>query len=341
MRAGERSVRAERVALEAFGVLVEVEMAAVLQAEVRAAGEHQREVGIAVAVAVAHAAAEEGHRGAEKRLATEVLGLRQPGEEVAELLDGEGVVVGELFHVARIAAVVAELVARLGDADFGNGKGVSLAAQAEGGHACHIRLEGEHHEVIDGAEIIARLGGGNVAVGALAVGVGDGGQRRVEPRIGPPRADLRLAHRGEVLLHPAFVLRPQAFFELAHFVEVGVEDAALATQVPPLDRLAPFRLFKHRREDLTATTHRRQPHAIRRPGERSPREGDIHRGVTGVRGRDLCHLLVHGDGVAVRWAELPAGQPDGDAVVVVAEGSRVMQPADGSDDLAVLLQRLE
>ena len=245
MCAGERSVRAERVALEAFGVLVEVEMTSMLQAQVRAAGEHQREVGISVTVAVAHAAAEEGHRRAYKRLATEILGLGEPSQEVAELLDGEGVVFGKLFHVARIAAVVAELMARLGDADFGDGEGVSLAAQTEGGHTGHVGLEGQHHKVIDGAEIIACHGGGNVAVGAIAVRVGDVGQRRVEPRIGPACADLCLTHRGKVLFHAPFVRRPQVFIELAHFVEVGVEHAPLATQVPPLDRLTPFRLFKH------------------------------------------------------------------------------------------------
>jgi hypothetical protein len=41
------------------------------------------------------------------------------------------------------------------------------------------------------------------------------------------------------------------------------------------------------------------------------------------------HLLVHGDGVAVRGAELSAGEPDGDAVVVVAEAARMMQPLMG------------
>ncbi len=194
MRGGERSVRAERVALEAGGLFIEVDVTAVLQAEVRAAGEHQRKVGIAMTVAVGHAAAEQCHRGAQERLAVEVLRLREPGEKVTELLDGKGVVVGELFHVARIAAVVAELMARLSDADFRNGKGVPFSAHAEGGHAGHVRLKGEHHEIIDGAEIIAGHGGGDVAVGALAIGVGDGGQRRVEPCIGPPRADLRLAH---------------------------------------------------------------------------------------------------------------------------------------------------
>ena len=175
MRGGERSVGAERVALESCSRLIEVEMAAVLQTEVRAAGEHQREVGVAMTVAVGHATAEECHRRAQKGLTVEVLGLREPGEEVAELLNGEGVVVGELLDVARIAAMVAELMPRLGDADFRNGNGLALAAQTEGGHPSHVRLKGEHHEVIDRAEIITRHGVGDVAVGALAVGIGDRG----------------------------------------------------------------------------------------------------------------------------------------------------------------------
>ena len=56
---------------------------------------------------------------------------------------------------------------------------------------------------------------------------------------------------------------------------------------------------------------------------------------------DLGHLLVDGDGVAIRRAELSAGQPDRDAVVVMAERSRMMQAADRRDDLAMLFQRLE
>ena len=57
------------------------------------------------------------------------------------MLDGEGVVVGQLLHVAFIAAVVAKLVAALGDADLRNCEGISLAAEAEGGHAGDVRLE--------------------------------------------------------------------------------------------------------------------------------------------------------------------------------------------------------
>src|SRR5688572_13271947 len=113
-------------------------MAAVPQAEVGAAGEDERKIRIPVAVTVGHAAAEKRHRGAEEWLAVEVLGFREPREEIAELLDRERVVVGEFFDVARIAAVVAELVARLGDADLGNGNGLALTAEAERGHASHV-----------------------------------------------------------------------------------------------------------------------------------------------------------------------------------------------------------
>ena len=118
VRGAECSVRADGVALEAGGLLVEIDVAAVLQAKVGTTGEHERKVRIAVAMAIAHATAKKSHRGAEERLASEVLGLREPGEEVAELFDGEGVVVGKLLDVAGIAAVVAELMPRLGDSNL-------------------------------------------------------------------------------------------------------------------------------------------------------------------------------------------------------------------------------
>ena len=267
-----RSVRrfVELVAAEV--ALVEVEMAAVLQAEVRTAGEHQREVGVSVAVAVDMPLPKSAIVEPKQRLAIDVLRLLESREEVAELLDGERVVIGELLHVARIAAVVAELMAGLGDADLGNGKGVSFASQAEGGHARHIRLKGEHHEVIDRAEIVARLGLGNVAVRAFAIGLGDLRQRRIEPGIGPPGADLRLANRGEVLVEASFVGGSHLLLKPPHFREVVIEDAGFAAQGPPLGCDAAFRFLEQRREDLTATTHRGKLDAVRGPGERTLRE---------------------------------------------------------------------
>ena len=294
-----------------------------------------------MAVAVAHAAAEERHCRTQERLPCQVLGLREPGEKVAELLDGKGVVAGELLYVAGIAPVVAELVARLGDANLRDGEGVPLSAQAEGGHAGKVRLKGEHHKIIDGAEIVARLSLGNVTVGAFAIGAGNIRKRRIEPRIGPPGADLRLTHRGEVLVEAAFVFRADLFFQLAHFSEVVIEHAGLAAQSLSTGLDAALRFLEHGREDFAATTQRRQLHAICGPGEGTLREGNLHRGVAGVLRGDFRHLLVHGNGVAIRGAELPAGQEDVDAIVMVTQGSGVVQSADGRDDIAVLLQRLE
>ena len=55
----ERAILAEGVALEGGGLAVEVEVGAMAQAEVLAAGEHEGQVGVAVAMPVGHAAAEE------------------------------------------------------------------------------------------------------------------------------------------------------------------------------------------------------------------------------------------------------------------------------------------
>ena len=288
----QRSVRADGVALEARGLFVEVDVAAVLQAKVGTAGEHKGKVCIAMTVAVAHAAAEESHCGAEERLAAHVLSLREPGEEVAKLLDGEGVVLGELLHVAGIAAVVAELMARLGDSDLGNGEGIPFSAQAESGDARHIGLEGEHQEVVDGAKIVSGQGGGYIPVGAFAIGIGDDGQRRVDPGISPTRANFRLTHGGEVLLHATLVCGAHLLLELAHLCEVGIKHAAFAAQGSTLGHFTSLRFLEQGVENLATTTHRGQPHAIGGAGERIPRERNFHRSDSRVLRSDLGHLLV-------------------------------------------------
>ena len=232
-------------------------------------------------------------------------------------------------------------MARLGDADLGNGEGIPFTSEAEGGHAGHVRLKGEHHEIIDSAEILARLSLGYVAIGAFAIGVRDLGKRRIEPRIGAPGADLRLAHGGEVLVEAALVFRSHFFLQLTHFGEVVVEHAGLATKRLPLGLDAAFRFLEHGSKDFTAAAQSRELHAIRGPGQGPLGEGDLHGGVAGVLRGDLCHLLVHGNGIAVRGTELSSGQEDVNAVVMVAEGSRVMQSTDRRDDIAVLFQGLE
>ena len=139
-----------------------------LQTQSGAPREHERQVPVAVAVALGHAAAKERHRGVEERPAIEILRLREPRQEVGELLGHEDVVLRELLHVVRIAAVVAEHMAKLPDADLGD----RLFSQVDGGHAGDIGLEGEHQEVEDGPETVSRpVGEGDVAVHPCAVGV--------------------------------------------------------------------------------------------------------------------------------------------------------------------------
>ena len=113
------------------------------------------------------------------------------------------------------------------------------------------------------------------------------------------------------------------------------------TQCAPLSWLATFGCFEQRGEDLAATTHRRQPHAVRRPAERISGEGDFHRRIARVLSGNLGHLLVHGDRVLVRGPEFAAGQPHRNAVVVMAQGTGMIQPADRRDHFPMLFQRLQ
>lgn len=209
--------------------LVEVDVAAVFEAEVGTACEDEGEVGVSVAVAIGHAATKEGHGRAEERLASKILGFGESGEEVAELFDGKGVVVGEFFHVSFITAVVAELVPGLGDADFRDGNGLTFSAKAEGSDTGHVCLESEDHEVVDGAKIVAGLRLGDISVGSFSVRVGDLGKGGVQPGIGPAGTNLCFADGGEVLVEASFVFGPHFLRHTAHFGEVVIEDAGFVT----------------------------------------------------------------------------------------------------------------
>ena len=189
--------------------------------------------------------------------------------------------------------MVTELMPRLRNADLWNGEGIPLASQTERGHSRHICLEGEHHEVIDGPEIVARHRGGDVAAGAFAVGFRDGGQRRVEPGIGPPRTDLRLTDRSEVLVKASFVGSSHLLLKPTHFRKIVIENAGFSVKRSPLGCYAPVRFLEQRREDFTATTQRGKWDSIRSPGEGALRKRDLHRGVSRMLRSDLRHLLVY------------------------------------------------
>ena len=56
---------------------------------------------------------------------------------------------------------------------------------------------------------------------------------------------------------------------------------------------------------------------------------------------DLCHFLVNGYGVAIRWAKFSASDVDFLAVVMVSQSPWVVHATDGGDDVAVFLQWFE
>jgi hypothetical protein len=87
------------------------------------------------------------------------------------------------------------------------------------------------------------------------------------------------------LLHAAFVLLAHLLLELAHFGEVGVEHAAFAAQGTALGLFAALWFLEERGENLAATTHRGQSHAIGGPGERILRERDS------IEGRVCCAVI--------------------------------------------------
>src|SRR5437660_1396636 len=102
-----------------------------LVAERLAAGEDGRQVGIAVAVTVGHAASPEHLRGIEQRRVV-FLVLLELIEEVAELLDEESIGLGEAAQLLGVAIVMREAVAGLRDADLGDAAGLRFAADHAG-----------------------------------------------------------------------------------------------------------------------------------------------------------------------------------------------------------------
>ena len=107
----------------------------------------------------------------------------------------------------------------------------------------------------------------------------------------------------------------------AHLGEVVIQHAGFTAQGFPLGSDAPFGFLEKGRENLATSALRRQLNAISGPGEGTLSQGDFHGGIARVLAADLRHLLIHRDGVAMRRADLGAGQEDVDTVVVVPQTS--------------------
>jgi len=110
----------------------------------------------------------------------------------------------------RIAAVVGKLVARLRDADFGNGEAVAFAAVHVGDHTRHVRAQRKDDKVEHGAVVFAGLRLGHFALERLAVHLR---LRHVEPRIEPLGALLHVTHGVEVFIEFAAVVGAEPYRE--------------------------------------------------------------------------------------------------------------------------------
>ena len=91
----------------------------------------------------------------------------------------------------------------------------------------------------------------------------------------------------------------------------------------------------------TRSAVRRQPDAVRVHGDGSASIAELHGRIPRLRRGHPSHELIDRDGVAIRWSELAAGQPDIATIMLSPESTRMVKPADGRDVCAVLLQWLE
>ena len=146
-----------------------------LQAEVRAAGEHGREIGVAVAVTVGHAAAEERHGVVEQSFS---IGLRdgiERAKKAPELLGVESFDDREFLDVAGHLPMMGELMVALRD-----GKAAQVRAdigQLQRDDARRIRLQRQRHQIVVERDAIGEIH----FIGSLRQSIADLRLRSVEP----------------------------------------------------------------------------------------------------------------------------------------------------------------
>ena len=132
---------------------------------------------------------------------------------------------------------------------------------------------------------------------------------------------------------------PSLLAQRLGFVENGIENAAAPLQAAPLFGDAALRFLEHVAKHDAGVALRGQADAVGTVRQRVSLVAQFDRREPRLRRGHLGHELIDRDRVPFRRADLAAGQPDGAAVVVMAQPVRVMQAADRRDDLAVLLQR--
>ena len=194
-------------------------MPAALQPAASAAGDQARQVGVLVQVAVADAAAVDGHRVVEE-VAVAVRGLPQLLEETAQQRDVIEVDLRLPGHVVGVVPVVGHGVVLVRNPDLREGPGTGLASQHQRPDAGDVGLPGEGQQIEHQRGVLLEvLGDVDGAVGQVDLGP-------IVPRLGASDALLEVAHRVEILAQLVAVGRPQGALEAQRLLGHRVENAA-------------------------------------------------------------------------------------------------------------------
>ena len=189
-----------------------------------------------MAVTVGHAAAPQHLRGVQQRLAVFLVRLELI-EEVAELLDKEGIGLRQAAQLLGIAVVMRQAVARLRNADVGNARrrcdSLPIMQVMTRGR---VGAQGHDHQIVEQAVVFAAPGSCRACAsdGASSARI-DLGLGNVEPRFGALGANFHLADGGEIFVELGAVFAAELAVDALGVVGDGIEDAAAAAE-PAADR---------------------------------------------------------------------------------------------------------
>ena len=205
----------------------------------------------------------------------------------------ERIAPGEAVEDHRVAVVMRQVVAGLGDADLRDREPVPLAAVHVGHDASHVGAQGEDDQVEHRPPVFAGLGLRHVALERRGQILGHHRLRDGQPGVEPGRPLLDVADRVQILVELGAVFGAEVAVERLGVVVDGVENAPPPGQPGPLGgdsaRLGPEqavedvpRIVLGRERDAVAGEGQRG-RVARLPGARI--DGELERREPGVRRR--------------------------------------------------------
>ena len=178
---------------------VEIDVLAVLHTNRFAAGIKSRQVRVAVAMPVCHAAAPHYLSRVKQRVVAFLVSLELV-EEVAELLNEKRVGLSQASELFGIAVVMRQSVSRLRDANIRDRAAIRFAADHAGNDARHIRPQCEHHQIKKQAMIFGDAVLIDVAREATHLTTIDLRLGHIQPGVGSFRSLFHLTNGSQVLV---------------------------------------------------------------------------------------------------------------------------------------------